>query len=327
MVTNKMPGKFTSRLIRIAGDVISSRGIGKGRFCVINYHRILECHDPLVDYEPDVNTFRWEMEFLANCFNVIPLHDAIKLMQTGVMPPRAVCITFDDGYRSTHDIALPILRELNLTATVFIATGFIGEGNMWNDRIIEAVRQLPCGQYDLRDINLGIYDIQTLQDRKGAIQQLTEKSKYIQANARLELANRLEKYAGSDFSNSVMLTPEMIMSLVQSGIEIGGHTITHPILTSLADHNAKYEIAECKQKLEALTGKPVNLFAYPNGKVGMDFDKRHVKMAKEAGYTAAFTTAIGAASNKFNLYQLPRSRPWDTTPLLFGLRILSWLAR
>lgn len=59
----------------------------------------------------------------------------------------------------------------------------------------------------------------------------------------------------------------------------------------------------------------------------IDFDRRHVKMAKEAGYYAAFTAPIGAASKKCNLFQLPRSRPWGTTPLLFGLLTLSWLTR
>ncbi|UUZ51382.1 hypothetical protein LP420_19160 [Massilia sp. B-10] len=81
---------------------------------MVNYHRILEAADPLLESEPDVATFRWQMELLANCFNVIPLYEAVGLIGTGRMPPRAVCITFDDGYRSVHDLALPILQELKL---------------------------------------------------------------------------------------------------------------------------------------------------------------------------------------------------------------------
>ena len=327
MICRKLTAPFGAQLIRTLGDSIAPRGIGKGRLCIINYHRILESADPLLASEPDLITFRREMELLAECFNVLPLHDAIQMMATQRMPPRAVCITFDDGYRSTHDLALPILKQLNLPATVFITTGYVGEGNMWNDRIIEAVRQLPCGRYDLRELGLGMHSIQTLQERRQAIHKLTENSKYLAPKSRLDLSVRLENFAGGVSCRGHMLTREMICNLAAQGIEIGGHTITHPILTSLADDSALEEIAGGKRQLEQITGKPVRLFAYPNGKAGMDFDERHVGMAKEAGFSAAFTTAMGAASNKHDVYQLPRCRPWDSTPFSFGLRLLSWLAR
>jgi peptidoglycan/xylan/chitin deacetylase (PgdA/CDA1 family) len=315
------------RLIRLIGNLIAPKGIGQGRLCIINYHRILESSDPLIETEPDIKTFRKEMQLLANCFNVLPLHDAVQIMKSKRMPPRAVCITFDDGYRSTHDYALPILKEFNLPATVFITTGYMKEGNMWNDRIIEAVRRLPFGDYNLHEARLGTVSIYTLQDRKLAIQTLIDESKYLPHQSRLNLTLLLEKYAGGIFNTGHMLTREMVYSLSHEGIEIGGHTITHPILTSLTDEEARYEITESKRQLEEITGKPVRLFAYPNGKVGMDFDERHVAMAKESGFTAAFTTAIGAASNTDNLFQLPRSRPWDTNQFLFCLRLLRWLAK
>lgn len=123
-----------------------------------------------------------------------------------------------------------------------------------------------------------------------------------------------------------MLTNEMIRNLSINNVEIGGHTVTHPILTSLEDEIARREIVEGKSELELITGKPVRLFAYPNGKVGMDFDDRHAAMVKEAGFTAAFTTAIGSASSADDSFKLPRSRPWDTTPLMYGIRLLRWLA-
>lgn len=327
MTNRKLSTQLSSRLFRAVGDIIAPRGKGKGRLCIVNYHRILESNDPLLNTEPNIATFRWEMELLADCFNVLPLHDAIKIMKTERMPPRAVSITFDDGYRSTHDLALPILKELNLPATVFITTGYMEEGNMWNDRIIEAVRRLPYGIYNLSETGMGVYTIQTLEDRKIAILKLTENSKYLPPKERLDLTLLLEHFAGEIPSQAHMLTREMVCTLAQQGIEIGGHTITHPILTSLEDESARYEIEGGKQQLEQIIGKPVRLFAYPNGKVGMDYDERHVAMAKEAGFDAAFTTAIGAARHSQDLFQLPRSRPWDSTPFLYGLRLLRWLAR
>jgi peptidoglycan/xylan/chitin deacetylase (PgdA/CDA1 family) len=313
-------------LLRTLGSAISTRGAGNGRVCVVNYHRILEAKDPLLESEPDVATFRWQMALLAKCFNVIPLHDAVQLIGTGRMPPRAVCITFDDGYRSVHDLALPILQEFKLPATVFVTTGFVGGGHMWNDRIIEAVQNLPPGQLDLRELGLGTYSLASLADRQLTVGRLTEASKYLPPQGRFDLVQRLEHMVGDNLDHGLMLTPEMVVNLDRAGIEIGAHTISHPILTSLDDASSRLEIEGGKKELEAIIGKPVRLFAYPNGKIGKDFDERHMRMAREAGYLAAFTTRAGAVTSAQDRFALPRSRPWDKTPFLFGLRLLRWLA-
>lgn len=312
--------------VRGVGNALSSARAAQGRLCVVNYHRILEAHDPLLESEPDVPTFRWQMQLLSRCFNVLPLYEAVQLVGSGQLPPRAVCITFDDGYRSVHDLALPILKEFGLPATVFVTTGYVGGGNMWNDRIIEAVQNLPPGQLDLSELGLAVYPLGSLAQRQRTVQALTEASKYLPPQARLGLIKRLEHLVGANLDHGLMLTPQMVVNLHQAGIEIGAHTISHPILTSLEDTAALHEIAGGKAELEAIIGAPVRLFAYPNGKIGKDFDERHMRMAREAGFSAAFTTAVGAVTGAQDRYQLPRSRPWDKTPLRFALRLLRWLA-
>jgi peptidoglycan/xylan/chitin deacetylase (PgdA/CDA1 family) len=323
---DSLSARMGQGLIRTLGNAIAPRGAGDGRVCVVNYHRILEAKDPLLESEPDVATFRWQMALLAKSFNVISLHDAVQLIGTGRMPPRAVCITFDDGYRSVHDLALPILQEFKLPATVFVTSGFVGGGNMWNDRIIEAVQNLPPGQLDLRDLGLGAYSLASLGDRQKTVARLTEASKYLPPQARFDLVKRLEQMVGDHLDAGLMLTPEMVVNLDRAGIEIGAHTISHPILTSLEDASSRLEIEDGKKELEAIIGKPVRLFAYPNGKIGKDFDERHMNMAREAGFAAAFTTRAGAVTSTQDRYALPRSRPWDKTPFMFGLRLLRWLA-
>ncbi len=313
-------------LIRTLGNTIAPHGAGDGRVCIVNYHRILEAKDPLLESEPDVATFRWQMRLLAECFNVIPLYDAVQLIGTGRMPPRAVCITFDDGYRSVHDLALPILQHFKLPATVFVTSGFVGGDNMWNDRIIEAVQNLPAGRLDLSELGLGTYSLASLDDRKLTVGRLTEASKYLPPQARFDLIKRLELMVGDHLDHGLMLTPEMVVNLDRAGIEIGAHTISHPILTSLDDASSRMEIEGGKKELEDIIGKPVRMFAYPNGKVGKDFDERHTRMARDAGFAAAFTTRVGAVTSSQDRFQLPRSRPWDKSPFMFGVRLLRWLA-
>ncbi|PRC90963.1 polysaccharide deacetylase family protein [Solimicrobium silvestre] len=325
-MTFSLINNLTSRFIRVVGNQIAPSAVGQGRLCILIYHRILEHVDPLLESEPDVASFRWQMEALASCFNVLPLHEALDTLRNGRMPPRAVCITFDDGYRSTHDLALPILKEFNFPATVFVTTSYLDGSNMWNDRILEAVRSLPVGPLDLTNSGLGIHPISSLADRENAADKLIRAAKYLPSEQRLDLSLKLESLIGAAHRSGLMLTHDMVRTLVENGIEVGGHTVTHPILTKLDDQRAKEEIVGCKQELEAIIGKPVRLFAYPNGKVGMDYDERHVQMAKEAGYSAAFITTMGPATGQTDPYQIPRGRPWDKSQLMFKLRLLRWLA-
>jgi peptidoglycan/xylan/chitin deacetylase (PgdA/CDA1 family) len=318
---------ISSIFLRALGNAIALVRRRDPRLVVVNYHRVLARPDPMLDSEPDVAAFRWQMELLARSFNVLPLHEALQLLDAGRLPPRAVCITFDDGYRSIHDLALPILKEYGLPATIFVTSGYLGDRNMWNDRIIEAVQTLPAGQLDLSELGLGAYSLSSLDDRKSTLGRLTEESKYLIPAARNGLIARLEALVGDALAHGLMLTPDMVVNLDREGIEIGAHTVTHPILTSLDDGSAKTEIIGSKEELETLLGKPVRLFAYPNGKVGMDFNDTHVAMVRASGYAAAFTTAIGPVTRTMDRYQLPRSRPWDRNPFLFGLRLLRWLAQ
>jgi peptidoglycan/xylan/chitin deacetylase (PgdA/CDA1 family) len=318
--------RLGAALLRVAGGAIG-RLSSQRSLTVVNYHRVLAQPDPLLDTEPDVATFHWQMALLAECFNVMPLYEALRALDEGRLPPRTVCITFDDGYRSVHDLALPILRKFKLPATVFVTSGFVGgqAGNMWNDRIIHAVQSLPEGTLDLRDIGLECYPLTSIDARKQTALRLTEAGKYLPPLERQNLVERLDRLSGMPH-DALMLTPEMLMTLERNGMEIGAHTISHPILTSLDDDSARVEIAAGKAQLEALIGKPVRLFAYPNGKVGQDFDARHVEMVRQAGFFAAFTTAVGRITSGQDRFQLPRSRPWDRTPFRFGLRLLSWMA-
>ncbi|MES2046931.1 MAG: polysaccharide deacetylase family protein [Pseudomonadota bacterium] len=325
ITVQKKPSRLLSQLIRSIGN--SVRYLSKeGRVCIITYHRILEHRDPLLETEPDVDTFTWQMETLAACFNVLSLPEAINAIKENRVPPRAVCISFDDGYRSCHDLALPIINRLDLHATVFVTTGYLDGGNMWNDRIIEAIRRLPEGPLDLREVGLGLHAISGQEERKAIVHKISDDSKYLPADTRIQVIKKLEKLAGFVQDSHLMLTREMIANLSEQGMEIGGHTITHPILANLNDNDARYEIVENKRVLEKIVGKPITLFAYPNGKVEADFEERHVTMVKEAGYTAAFTTAFGVATSANDFFQIPRSRPWDLTPFIFSMRLLFWLA-
>jgi len=317
----------TASLIRAFGDSIAPRKAGAGRLCVLNYHRILSAPDPFLDSEPDAATFDWQMQLLKQCFNVLPLHDAVQMLATERMPPRAVAISFDDGYRSIHDLALPVLVKHGLPATVFVTTGQMREeGSMWNDMILEAMRRLPAMPLDLRVLGLEVYPMAGAAERKRTAGILTERCKYMPPLERARFTNHLQSLVGGNLRQDLMLNADMLRTLTRNQVEIGGHTVNHPILTRLDDEVARREISDNKAQLEELIGQPVRLFAYPNGKRPTDYDERHVAMVEQAGYAAAFTTVGRAATAAYSRFEIPRRRPWDATPLRFGVRLLRWLA-
>jgi hypothetical protein len=71
-----------------------------------------------------------------------------------------------------------------------------------------------------------------------------------------------------------------------------------------------------------MIGKSVTLFAYPNGRPGIDYGPDHVRMVREAGFTAAFSTAWGAADSASDRWQLPRFTPWTRQPRKFDLLMM-----
>jgi peptidoglycan/xylan/chitin deacetylase (PgdA/CDA1 family) len=120
-----------------------------------------------------------------------------------------------------------------------------------------------------------------------------------------------------------MMTREQVRGLRRAGMEIGAHTVRHPILKRLAAATARAEIEQSKQALEEILGEPVRLFAYPNGKMGQDFGPEHAAMVAELGFEAAVTTDWGTADARTDPYGLPRFTPWDRQPWRFAAR-LAW---
>ena len=108
----------------------------------------------------------------------------------------------------------------------------------------------------------------------------------------------------------------------RSGMQIGAHTVSHPILATLDRATAFHEIAESKRTLEDIVDERVSLFAYPNGKPQTDYNAESVAVVRELGFDAAFSTYWAVATAKTDVFQVPRFTPWDRTKFRFGARLL-----
>ncbi|EGJ09805.1 polysaccharide deacetylase family protein [Rubrivivax benzoatilyticus] len=311
-------------MIRAALGVVSPAG-ARARLSILIFHRVLPQPDPLFPEEMHAGRFDTLCGWLAGWFNVLPLDEAVRRLAEGTLPPRALAITFDDGYADNHDVALPILRRHGLNATFFVATGFLDGGIMWNDVLIEALRRTREDSLDAgaaTGLALGRLSTVTTEQRRAAVDTLIGALKYLPQPQRARAVDSVARSAGVELPRDLMMTGAQVRALHAAGMRIGGHTVGHPILARLDSRAARAEIADGKAALEALVDAPVRLFAYPNGKPGEDFGDEHVAMARELGFEAAVTTGWGAAGAGADHHRLPRFTPWDRRRWRFGLRML-----
>lgn len=295
------------------------------RLTILVYHRVLPERDALRPGEPDVAEFDWQMELVASAFNALPLGEAVSRLVKGRLPPRAAAVTFDDGYADNRSLALPVLERRGVPATVFVATGFLNGGCMFNDAVIEAVRRLPPGPVDLSPLGIEPYaapaSIVDDGDRRALIDMLLPHFKRASLERRSALLERLETWSQGAWPTDLMMSDEQVRELHTAGVEIGAHTVNHPILRQLSPEDSRTEIAQSKQYLEGVTGTPVTLFAYPNGRHGEDYDEIHVEQVRGLAFAGAVSTHAGAAGPASDPYQLQRFTPWDRTPARFAARL------
>jgi peptidoglycan/xylan/chitin deacetylase (PgdA/CDA1 family) len=304
---------------------LSPAGEG-GQLSILAFHRVLPESDALFPDVPDVRRFAQILAWLKGWFNVLPLDEAVDRLSRGELPERAAAITFDDGYADNYTQALPILRRHGMSATFFVATGFLDGGRMWNDTIIEAIRRSPRESIDLSAIGLPTFPIASLAERRAAIDQCIKALKYRPLAQRAADAELVASAAQAVPPEDLMMTSSQVQALHKSGMQIGAHTVSHPILTRLTADDARKEIAGSRATLEALLDAPVKSFAYPNGKAGDDYSDEHAALVRDVGFAYALSTNPGAAAKGSDLMQLPRFTPWDRTSFRFGARLLANLA-
>lgn len=295
---------------------------GVNRLSIFIYHRVLPAPDPLFPGEVDAAQFDAQVAWITRWFTVLPLAEAVRRMQQGSLPPGAAAITFDDGYADNLQHAEPVLRRHGASATLFVATGFLDGGCMWNDRVIEAVRRTRQTVLDLPDLLPQPLPVTDLAQRRAAITQLIGRFKYLQMDARDRAVAVVERAAVVTAPDDLMLTSDALRRWHAAGQQVGAHTVNHPILAQLADDAARDEIVRGRDDLQALLDSRIGLFAYPNGRPGSDYLPAHVDMVRALGFNAAVSTSWGAASARSPIYELPRFTPWDRNRLRFGARLV-----
>jgi peptidoglycan/xylan/chitin deacetylase (PgdA/CDA1 family) len=216
-------------------------------------------------------------------------------------------VTFDDGYRSYHDLAYPVLKQYDIPAINFLVTGLVDEPAMlWTDRVQWAALTTPQASVCLPWMNggapLGLPD-PAARDRFGLAARTYLKT--IPEALRLERLEELVATLGGSPPRARQMTTWDEVRRTMDLTTYGGHTHTHCILSQVSREAAVREIRACRDRIAAETGRTPTFFAFPNG-TPADFTAETQDVLRESGFSIAFSTIDGIAGAATDWMAVPR---------------------
>lgn len=276
-----------------AGRVLARAPLWSG-LLVLNYHRIGEpgetCFDPGL-FSASEAQFADQVRFLTRNFDVIGVSDLPRVLagERG----RFAMITFDDGYLDNYEAAFPILRAYGATAMFFLATGFLDEGGVaWWDEISWMVR---CSTRRELVVDRRIEAPLDLEPhaKPATIDVLLRKYKSQPARRADAFLNDVADACGTgrcpaSAAAGLWMTWDHVREMYAHGMQFGGHTVSHPVLSRVSADEELFEVVECKLRIEAELGRPVTAFSYPVGQPD-SYDVRTKSCLNDAGYEYAFS--------------------------------------
>jgi peptidoglycan/xylan/chitin deacetylase (PgdA/CDA1 family) len=303
------------------------REAGGARVLILSYHRVTpdfeaSAHEGLPSLLVSAETLRQQLQDVGRAREVVSLADARRILSepAGVDRRRRdyVAVTFDDGYADNHACALPVLEELKVPATVFVATGYTGtERRLPHDRIHAALSELrrrgiPPERARLARATQALLDACAEGGPAATLDRLIARLPHERL---VEVADALGARAGMadrDLpAGSRLMSWEEVRAMAAAGMDVGGHTVNHAVLANLPLAEARREIAGCRDALAERLGKPPRHFAYPNG-----YHTPAVRrLVAEAGFDGAVTTEDAENRRGGDPHALRRKVLWENTTL------------
>jgi peptidoglycan/xylan/chitin deacetylase (PgdA/CDA1 family) len=283
---------------------------------VAMYHDVLPAGfpegNPLFGMTVTVEEFDWQIAYFKKHYSPISFQQFSRWYFHGIdLPRNPVLITFDDGHANNLRFALPVLQKYQVSAVCFVLTGKMGVcERIWFEDAYDRLMSSSAHSWCLRDGECR--PLENFDQRVAACSRFFSLCRTLPGKEQQEELESLRSQLPmtspeSEFIDRFrFLSADEVRRLAQSGVEIGSHTIAHPILAPAALEEARREIGESKSKLEQVLGHAVQAFAYPFGAPGLDFKPRDEALVRESGYTLAFASQGGFVSRSNNRFALPR---------------------
>jgi peptidoglycan/xylan/chitin deacetylase (PgdA/CDA1 family) len=232
---------------------------------VLMYHRILR--DPkLPGIDPLV--FEAQMVYLKKHFNVMNMKMFFQRLKDNNIPRNTAVITFDDGHQDFYTTAWPILRKYELPASLFITTEFVDKKCwLWPDLLRYLLLNAKVESLEL--VGLGYFDLSYTKVLK-TWNTLGDHCLTLPTAIRTQLISAIATQVKIEISSEPQapfnaVSWSQLAEMHLQGLDIGSHSATHPILSSLSSDELQYELAASQKKITAELGFVAEGMCYPNG--------------------------------------------------------------
>jgi peptidoglycan/xylan/chitin deacetylase (PgdA/CDA1 family) len=298
-------------LMRVTGVFTPFRLANRAKVLILTYHRFSPTEEP---DKTSAQAFADHLDYLTQHYRLLPLSEIADCLGTGrSLPPGAAALTVDDGYRDFYEVAFPLLLKYRAPATLFVATDFIdNRAWLWTDKLRFLTARTPANE--LVAVLKGRTLRLTLTDHLSRLKAADKINAILKTLPNEQKEEAIRRIAAS---LNVLLPPlpppefsainwRQAREMDTEGIEIGSHTVTHPILPNVPDDEMlRHELTASKARLEEMLKRKAPLFCYPNGKS----DARVQRATASAGYRCAVTNLPGLNTNQTPLLALRRIAP------------------
>jgi peptidoglycan/xylan/chitin deacetylase (PgdA/CDA1 family) len=275
------------------------------------------------------------MEVLHTLANPISLEELVQAIEDGRVPPKAVVITFDDGYADNLYEAKPLLEHYEIPATVFIVTDKIGSQFWWVEleQILFSPQRLPERlEISFDDFTFKWNSFNSASEnpgnegfdyRKHLLLTLYKKLLSMSSETRKRVIDHLRNWSGFEPDKSSpcrTLTSDELIQLVLGGlVDVGAHTVSHPILPGLTCTEQRMEVLQGKETLENILECKVKSFSYPHGLPS----EETIAIVRNSGFICACASYNDVVWQGSDSFHLPRFwiQDWD------GKTFERWLQR
>lgn len=330
----------------------SGRALDDRNALILTYHRVAAMDSDPWSLCVTPQHFGEHLDILRRHAHPIALWQLKEALRDGNISRRSVVVTFDDGYADNLYNAKPLLEGRDISATVFIATGYLEqEREFWWDKLErvllkpgtlpETLRLSINGNPHQWDLNGASHysedaarknrDWKALEDaptsRHSLYYSLWQLLQPLPESERRNVLDEIIAWASIGQGNQPdrpTLTPEEVVALAQGKlVEVGSHTVTHPVLSALSADLQQKEVQQSKAILEEILGRPVTSFAYPYG-ARCNYTDETVSTVREAGFACACSTLEGVVERDTDRFQLPRVHVQDWDGEEFARQLSLW---
>jgi peptidoglycan/xylan/chitin deacetylase (PgdA/CDA1 family) len=306
---------------------------GSQSLYVLTYHRVEEpSSHPWLDPQEISTTpaqFEEQMNLISKKYHPVSAENVLEAAHgRKPLPKDAILVTVDDGYRSFKDVIFPICLRYGIKPLLFLATGFVGSGTFWWDKVFQIIH---LSGKDEIETPMGKFVITTSEEKETVQHTIIQSLKKTPFNQAMDWVDTTHAALVnlSDEQQQNTVTWDDLRELRKEGACIASHTHSHPIMTQISLEEAQKQIRLSQELIHRELGYAPPIFAFPDGKPRA-FNQSLMDMLYSEGFEMLFLLVDGRGVVKPGItnFALPRIAVWQNQTLPhFHLRLTPLINR